>query len=288
MSIKLIKQLREKTGCPMGDCNKAIKQCDGDLEKAVDWLRKKGLASAAKKSSRATSEGVVGINVCNSKATIVEINSETDFVAKNEKFQTFAKNILEIANEPDVESLDDLNSKKYLDSSVIVSEELKNQISVIGENINLTRLTNLKIENGIISSYIHNSIGPNLGKIAVLVAIETDSKNNAVKQFGQQIAMHIAASRPDFLAIDLVDKEQLDKETEILKEQAISSGKPKIIIDKMIQGRIKKYYSEVVLLEQNFVLDDKIKVSDALEKFANTNNCKLAIKDFKILVLGEK
>ncbi|MDA9818227.1 translation elongation factor Ts [Flavobacteriaceae bacterium] len=288
MSIKLIKQLREKTGCPMGDCNKAIKECDGDLEKAVDWLRKKGLASAAKKSSRATSEGIVGIVVGSNKASIIEINSETDFVAKNDKFQTFAKNILEIANESDIESLDDLNSKKYLESPVVISEEVKNQISIIGENINLTRLTNLKIENGVIVSYVHNTIGENLGKIAVLVSIETDSKSNEVKQFGKQIAMHIAASRPESLSIDLVDKEKLDRETDILKDQARASKKPESIIDKMVQGRIKKYYSEVVLLEQNFVLDDKIKVGDAVENFAKANNCKLIIKDFKIFVLGER
>ena len=288
MSIKtqLIRELREKTGSSIGDCNKAIKECGEDIEKAINWLRKKGIASAAKKSSRETNEGVIGIVVNNNSGTIVEINSETDFVAKNDKFQDFVNNTLQVIKSNKVESIDDLFTKNYPSSNNNIEDELKNQISIIGENIKISRLENITVSEGYIASYIHNAIASNLGKIAVLVGIKTNKISEEVKILGKQIAMHIAASKPEFLSIDVVDRQKLSSETEILREQAKASGKPDSIIEKMVEGRIKKYYNEVVLFEQNFVIDDKKKISQVIEEFNRENQNSIEITDFKILSLG--
>jgi elongation factor Ts len=283
---ELIRELREKTGSSIGDCNKAIKECGENIEKAVDWLRKKGIASAAKKSSRETNEGVVGISVNNKSGSIVEINSETDFVAKNDKFQAFATNILKAIESSNASSLVGLLSEKYPDSDNSIENELKNQINIIGENIKISKLENINIDKGFIASYIHNAIGVNLGKIAVLVAIETDSSSEELKSLGKQIAMHVAATKPEFLSVDAVDQKKLSSETEILKAQAKASGKPDSIVDKMVEGRIKKYYNEVVLLEQNFVMDDKKKISEVIAEFNKKNNTLAKIVSFKIIALG--
>ena len=281
---ELIRELREKTGSSIGDCNKAIKECGENIEKAVDWLRKKGIASAAKKSSRETNEGVVGISVNDKNGAIVEINSETDFVAKNDKFQAFATNILKAIDSSNANSLSDLLSEKYPNSDNSIENELKNQINIIGENIKISKLENISVDKGFIASYIHNAIGVNLGKIAVLVAIETDSPSEELKSLGKQIAMHVAATKPEFLSIDAVDQKKLSSETEILKAQAKASGKPDSIVDKMVEGRIKKYYNEVVLLEQNFVMDDKKKISEVIAEFSK-NNIIAKIVSFKIIAL---
>lgn len=288
MSIKtqLIRELREKTGSSIGDCNKAIKECGEDIEKAINWLRKKGIASAAKKSSRETNEGVIGVVTNNNSGTIVEINSETDFVAKNDKFQDFVNNTLQVIKSNKVESIGDLFTKSYPSSNNNIEDELKNQISIIGENIKISRLENITVSEGYIASYIHNAIASNLGKIAVLVGIKTNKISEEIKILGKQIAMHIAASKPEFLSIDAIDRQKLSSETEILREQAKASGKPDSIIGKMVEGRIKKYYNEVVLLEQSFVIDDKKKISQVIEEFNRENQTSIEITDFKILSLG--
>jgi len=275
--LSRIKDLREATGCGISDCNKALTENNGDFEKAVDWLRKKGLSSASKKSNRTTSEGVVAVHVEADQAVILEVNSETDFVARNEKFQNFVAKIIKEA----------LGFGNDIDKfKTAKDEEVKNQIGVIGENIQIRRLSNVKVNHGIIVSYIHNLIAPNMGKIAVLVSLETKAEKNKVEELGKQIAMHIAAAKPDALSIDKVDPAKLNRESEILKEQARSSGKPENIIDKMIEGRIRKYYEEVVLLEQLFVMDDKIKIKDLLAKFSKENS-ETTISDFKLFILGE-
>lgn len=275
--LSRIKELREATGCGISDCNKALTENNGDFEKAVDWLRKKGLSSASKKASRATSEGVVAVLIESKKATILEVNSETDFVARNEKFQNFVSKIIK-----EIHNFDGDISK----FQTLKEEEVKNQIGVIGENIQIRRFNNINVKDGIIVSYIHNSISPNMGKIGVLLGLETKASKGKAEELGKQIAMHIAAAKPDALSIDKVDPSKLNRESEILKDQARASGKPENIIDKMIEGRIRKYYEEVVLLEQLFVMDDKIKIKDLVAKFAKENG-ETSISDFKLFILGD-
>ena len=275
--LSRIKDLREATGCGISDCNKALTENNGDFEKAVDWLRKKGLSSASKKSNRTASEGVVAVLVESNQAVILEVNSETDFVARNEKFQNFVAKIIKES----VSFGNDIDKFK-----LAKDEEVKHQIGVIGENIQIRRLSNIKVNNGVIVSYIHNLIAPNMGKIAVLVSLETKAEKTKAEELGKQISMHIAAAKPDSLSIDKVDPIKLNRESEILKDQARASGKPENIIDKMIEGRIRKYYEEVVLLEQLFVMDDKIKIKDLLAKFSKENS-ETTISDFKLFILGE-
>lgn len=283
--LALIKKLREATGCGIADCNKALAENGDDFEKSVDWLRKKGLSSAGKKSGRVTSEGVVAVAIDGNKAAVVEVNSETDFVARNQKFQDFSSTIskMAIGYGDDVEKL---KASAFVGASHSVDEEIKNQIGVIGENINLRRISNLSVQNGLIVSYVHNAIAANMGKIAVLVAFESAAAKDKIEDLGKQIAMHIAAAKPDALTIESVDASKLARETEILKDQARASGKPESIIDKMIEGRIRKYYEEVVLLEQLFVMDDKMKIKDLVAKFSKENS-ETKISGFKLFILGD-
>lgn len=275
--LALIKKLRETTGCGIADCNKALAENGDDFEKSVDWLRKKGLSSASKKAGRVASEGVVAVAISGNKASIIEVNSETDFVARNEKFQEFVSKVSK-------EALNYGNDIAKFQADK--DEEVKSQIGVIGENINIRRIASVEVNEGYIVSYIHNAISNNMGKIAVLVALESKSSQEKLQEIGKQIAMHIAAAKPEALSIELVNPEKLARETEILKEQARASGKPESIIDKMIEGRIRKYYEEVVLLEQLFVMDDKIKIKDLVSNFAKENGeTKLAA--FKLFILGD-
>ncbi len=275
--LSLIKKLREITGCGISDCNKALAENGDDFDKSVDWLRKKGLASAAKKSGRVTSEGAVAVFIAGNQAAVVEVNSETDFVARNQKFQDFVAQVAResIAYGDDIAKLQSAKD-----------EEVKTQIGVIGENINIRRLASITVANGLIVSYIHNAIAQNMGKIAVLVALESAAAKEKLEELGRQIAMHIAAAKPEALSVAAVDPTKLSRETEVLKDQARASGKPESIIDKMIEGRIRKYYEEVVLLEQLFVMDDKIKIKDLLANFSKENG-ETKISGFKLFILGE-
>jgi len=276
-NLALIKKLRDATGCGIADCNKALLENNADFEKSVDWLRKKGLSSAAKKANRVASEGVVAVAVASKKAIIIEVNSETDFVARNQKFQEFVSALSKTAlSYTDFEKL-----KTDQDSAI------KEQIGVIGENIQLRRMAGVEVQNGAVISYIHNQIAPQMGKIAVLVALESPCDVAKLQDLGKQIAMHIAATKPDALNIEHVNPAKLAREIDILKEQAKASGKPESIIEKMMEGRIRKYYEEVVLLEQNFVMDDKIKIKDLLNNFSKENNAKTTISDFKFFILGD-
>lgn len=276
-NIALIKKLREETGCPMSDCNKALKENDNDYEKSIDWLRKKGLSSAAKKTGRVTSEGVVAVYLKDSKASVVEVNSETDFVARNQKFQDFVAEIVK-----DSVEYDDVEKFK-----ADKDEAVKEQIGVIGENITIRRISSLSLANdGVIVSYIHSKIAEDLGKIAVLLALESDANKDQLEDLGKKIAMHIAASKPEALNIEDVPQEKLEREVAILKEQAKSSGKPENIVEKMVEGRIRKYYEEIVLNEQAFVMDDKLKIKDLLTNFAKENSA-VKISGYKLFILGE-
>jgi elongation factor Ts len=288
--LALIKKLRETTGCGIADCNKALAENNNDFEASIDWLRKKGLSSAAKKTGRVAAEGLVAVKNEKNKATIIELNAETDFVARNDKFQNLVNQILNrsINFEGDVSEF----KKSEFVNGVSIEDEIKNQIGVIGENISLRKIDNISVKNGVISSYIHNSVCDNMGKIAVLVALETEESSkslevSALENLGKQIAMHIAAAKPESLNIESINKEKLDRETEILREQAKTSGKPDNIIEKMMEGRIRKYYEEVVLLEQFFVMDDKIKIKDLVSKFAKDNNANVKLSNYKLYILGE-
>jgi elongation factor Ts len=275
--LALIKQLRESTGCGIADCNKALAATNDNLEEAVDWLRKKGLSSASKKSGRVTSEGAVAVHVEGKKAAVIEVNSETDFVARNQKFQEFVSKVAKEA----LSYSDDI-AKFQAEKD----EEVKQQISVIGENINIRRISSLQVSNGAVISYIHNAIAPGMGKIAVLVALESGASAEKLNEIGKQLAMHIAAAKPEALNIESVDPAKLARETEVLKEQARASGKPESIIEKMIEGRIRKYYEEVVFLEQLFVMDDKVKIKDLVANFSKENG-ETKVSGFKLFILGE-
>lgn len=283
--LNLIKKLRELSGCGIGDCSKALKENNNDIETSLDWLRKKGLSSASKKSGRVASEGLVSVRVDGNKASIIEVNSETDFVARNEKFQQLVSALtkLSIGFGNDAEKL---KSSNFNDTSHNIDEEIKNQIGVIGENINLRRIDNVNVDKGAISSYIHNAVSENMGKIAVLVALESDASLSELSDLGKKIAMHIAAAKPEFLSIQNVKPEKLERETAIFKEQARASGKPENIVEKMVEGRIRKYYEEVVLLEQNFVMDDKVKIKDLISDFSKKNS-DTKLVDYKLFILGE-
>ena len=284
--LALIKKLRETTGCGIADCNKALSENGDDFEKSVDWLRKKGLSAAVKKGGRITSEGIVAVQIQGLNAVILEVNSETDFVARNQKFQDFVKAVASVSFGVGSD-IDKLKAQKYPNSTTTVDEELKNQIGIIGENINIRRVDNVSAKNGLVISYVHNAVAPNLGKIAVLVALESTGDKAKLEEFGRQIAMHIAAAKPDALTVEAVDPSKLNREIDILKEQARASGKPDNIIEKMMEGRVRKYYEEVVLLEQNFVMDDKVKIKDLLKNFGKELGLDVSISGFKLFILGE-
>ena len=286
--LALIKKLREATGCGIADCNKALSACNDNYEEAVDWLRKKGLSSAAKKSSRNATEGLIGISIDGNKASMVEVNSETDFVARNDKFQELVLNCAKATlNIDNSDSIVD-NIKNQTVNGKKIADEFTDKIASIGENLQLRRAKIAKLNgNGAIVSYIHNQAATNLGKIGVLVVLESNADKNALQELGKQIAMHIAATKPEFLDKTQVPSERLNREKEILVEQAKTSGKPQNIIDKMIEGRIKKFYEEICLLDQNFVMDDKLKIADVLKNFEKTSGSSVKITDYVLFILGE-
>lgn len=260
ITAALVKELREKSGAGMMDCKKALGETDGDLDAAVDWLRTKGLAAAAKKAGRIAAEGLVGVAVDGSTGAVVEVNAETDFVARNDQFQNFVREVAKLALKSggDVEAL---KAMDYPGTGRNVGDELTNLISTIGENMNIRRAAVLSVDGGEVAAYVHGAIADGLGKIGVLVA----GKGGDAIGFGKQVAMHVAATSPASLSRDDLDPALLEREKQVLTEQARESGKPEEIIEKMIVGRINKYYAEVCLLEQTFVIDGETKVSKAAE-----------------------
>ena len=271
----------------MADCNKALAACNDNYDEAVDWLRKKGLSSAAKKSARITTEGLISINNDGKIATIVELNSETDFVARNDKFQELALHIAEAGLNTKTDNFVE-EVKELSINGEKIADELTNKIAVIGENLQLRRGRKITLTgDGLIVSYVHSAVAPNLGKIGVLVALNSTADKNALQELGKEIAMHIAASKPEFLNKEQVPAEKLEREKAVLIEQARSSGKPENIIEKMIDGRIKKFYEEICLLDQVFVMDNDKKVEDVLKTFEKENNTKVTIQEYCLYVLGE-
>ena len=286
ITASLVKELREKTGAGMMDCKKALNETQGDLEGAVDWLRKKGRAAAAKKWGRGAAEGLVAVATAGTKGAVVEVNAETDFVARNDKFQAFAAKAAELAltSAGDVEAL---KAATYPGTSHTAQDELTSLIATVGENMNLRRAVTLSVSAGVVVSYVHSAIAPGLGKIGVLVALESTGDTAKLADLGKQIAMHIAAARPDALDIADVDSSSLERERNVLAEQARASGKPENIIEKMVEGRVRKYYEEVCLLEQTYVIDGETKVRKVVENAAKDIGAPVKVTAFTRFALGE-
>ena len=274
ISANLIKDLREQTGAGMLDCKKALEETKGDFEAAKDWLRAKGIAKAAKKASRVASEGLIAIVNTGKKAAVIELNSETDFVAKNAEFQDLAKAIAKasVTTNGDIESV----KACKLENGKTVADAVTDAVAKIGENINLRRTKVVECPNGQVFTYIHSAISEGLGKIGVIIALEGGDE-----QLGKQICMHIAANKPESLSVDELSSELIAREKQIFIEQARSSGKPDNVIEKMIEGRMRKFYEQVVLTEQAFVMNPDQKVSDVLK----TANAKIA--SYVQFTLGE-
>ena len=287
VTASLVKELRDKTGAGMMDCKNALVETNGNIEESIDWLRKKGISGAEKKSARVAADGVIAVSINTDAAALVEINSETDFVSRNPDFQKFAKNISEIALLHG-QTIEELKKAKYLDSGKSVEEALTDLIGLIGENIVLRRSSLLKnTNNNIFSSYIHGQVNEGLGKIGVILSLETNITSDKIEDLGKQIAMHIAASKPMAISSDDVDPEVIERERSILVEQAKDSGKPDNIIEKMVDGRISKFFSEITLLDQTWVIDGESKVSKIIKDLEKDLSCNILIKDFKYFVLGE-
>lgn len=286
ITAAMVKELRETTSAGMLDCKKALTETDGDMEKAVDWLRKKGLASAAKKASRIAAEGLVAVAVEGNKGAVVEVNSETDFVAKNEIFQEYVQDAALVAL---MSSGEVCNMKTFQCPKVHKSfeERLTDMIAKIGENMNLRRAKMIEVSDGVIAAYVHNAVKPGLGKIGVLVALESKGDKEKLAELGKHIAMHIAASNPLFQDIASVDPAAVEHEKSIFAEQAKASGKPENIIEKMVEGRVRKYYEEVVLEEQAYIMDPDKKVKDVIAEAAKELGTDIKLKEFVCFRLGE-
>jgi len=285
ITAALVKELREKTGAGMMDCKRALGEMAGDLEGAVDWLRKKGLAAAAKKSGRVAAEGLVGVATKDAAGAVVEVNSETDFVARNEAFQDFVRKVAELALEHgEVEAL---KAAAFPGAGRSVADQLTHLVATIGENMNLRRVQRLTVSPGVVVSYVHNALTAGLGKIGVLVTLQSTGDAGRLAALGKQLAMHIAAANPQFLDIASVDGASLDRERSVLREQAKASGKPDNIIEKMVEGRLRKFYEEVVLLEQIFVIDGESRVGKIVEATGKDLGAPIKVTGFARFALGE-
>jgi len=285
ITAALVKELREKTGAGMMDCKKALAETKGDLESAFDWLRKKGLAAAAKKAGRVAAEGLVGLTTQGTRGALVEVNSETDFVARNRDFQNFVSQVSSLAL--DAKDVGALAATPYPGAGKTVGEMLTQLIATVGENMTLRRMASLSVERGAVVGYIHNAQTPGAGKIGVLVALESTGEPAKLAGLGKQLAMHVAAANPQALTIAQVDPAALERERAVLAEQSRASGKPEEIISKMVEGRMRKFYEEVVLLEQTYVIDGESKVRAALAAAAREIGASIEIKAFHRMALGE-
>jgi elongation factor Ts len=286
ISASMVKELRERTGAGMMDCKKALAETAGDIESAVDALRKKGLAAAAKKAGRTTADGLIGMALDGPKGALVEVNSETDFVARNEAFQTLVTQItaLSIGADGDVEAL---QRAVIPATGKSVADSITDAIGVIGENINLRRTAALSVANGVVAGYVHQQSAPGLGRMGVLAALESTGDAGALDAFGKQLAMHIAATNPQSVTVQDLDPAVVERERNIFADQARASGKPETIIEKMVEGRLRKFYEESVLLEQTWVMDTDKKVKDALADAAAAAGAPVTVKSFVRMALGE-
>ena len=285
ITAAMVKELRESTGAGMLDCKKALVEANGNMETAVDWLRKKGLASAAKKSSRIAAEGLVAVCVDGNKGAAVEVNSETDFVAKNDIFQAYVEDAAKVAltcqgTVDAMKNARDASGKTF-------GERLTDMVARIGENMNLRRAKVVSVNNGLVCSYVHNAARAGLGKIGVLVALESTADKAKLAELGKHIAMHVAAAQPIALNVANVDPSAVEHEKSIFAEQAAASGKPANIIEKMVEGRIRKFYEEVVLEEQNYIMDPDKKVKDVIAEAAKECGTDIKLTDYVFYKLGD-
>ena len=285
ITAALVKDLRTKTGAGMLDCKKALGETGGDIDAAVDWLRTKGLAAAAKKASRVAAEGLVAVAIAGTTGAVVEVNSETDFVARNEQFQGMARAIARVALKEgaDVAKI----AAAAIGTGRTVQEEITHAVATIGENMNLRRAAVLSVDAGVVVPYVHNSLGEGLGKIGVLVALKSTGDKAALEAFGKQVAMHIAAVNPQALNVAQLDPAAVERERQVLTDQAAGSGKTPEIIAKMVEGRIRKFYQEVVLLEQTFVIDGETQVGKAVANAAKAAGAPVEVTGFVRFALGE-
>ncbi|MCY1707629.1 translation elongation factor Ts [Pannonibacter sp. SL95] len=286
ISAAMVKELREKTGAGMMDCKTALNETGGDMEAAIDWLRTKGLAKAAKKAGRVAAEGLVGVASQGTKAAVIELNSETDFVARNEGFQTLVRDVVKVAvaTGSDVEAI---SAATYPGTDKTVDAAIKDAIATIGENMTLRRAAVLSVSEGIVASYVHSAVTDGLGKIGVLVALESAGDKDKLNALGRQIAMHIAATSPLSLNVDELDPAVVERERNVFIEQARESGKPDNIIEKMVEGRIRKFYEEVTLVKQAFVIDPDKTVEQAVEALAKDLGTPVKLTGFVRFALGE-
>jgi elongation factor Ts len=286
ISAALVKELRVKSGAGMMDCKRALSETAGDLEAAVDWLRKKGLAAAAKKAGRVAAEGLVGMALGEGVGAIVEVNSETDFVARNPQFQDMVRAIAKVAltRGPDVAAI---NAAPMPGGKGTVAEFITQAIATIGENMSLRRAATLKVEGGHVAGYLHNSPGEGVGKMGVLMALRSKGKRDEVAAIGKQLAMHVAAANPQSATVKDLDQALVARERSVLTEQAQGSGKPPEIIAKMVEGRLRKYYQEVVLLEQVFVIDGETPVQKAIAAAAERAGGPIEVAGFARFAVGE-
>jgi len=285
ITAAMVKDLREKSGAGMMDCKKALNETGGDMDAAMDWLRTKGLAAAQKKSSRTAAEGLVGIATSGTKGAVVEVNSETDFVAKNDQFQAFVTEVtrIELATGADVESL----KTQATAAGGTVEEALTKNIATIGENQSLRRAKRLEVSKGAVVGYIHNKQADGLGKIGVLVALESDASDDVLQKLGKDLAMHVAAAFPKALNEEDLDEAEIERERAIATEKAAESGKPADIIAKMVEGGIAKFRKEHALVSQLFVMDGKTKISDVVAKAAKDAGAEIKLVDYVRFQLGE-
>jgi len=286
ITASLVKALREASGVGMMDCKTALKETDGDMEAAIDWLRTKGLAKAAKKASRVASEGLVGIVTDGTRGAVVEVNSETDFVARNEAFQAMVKGISTVSNTVDGD-FDKLLASSFPGSDKSIKDYVVEAVATIGENMGVRRMASLSVDKGVVVSYVHNQIVPGLGRIGVLVGLESEGDEAKLIALGKQIAMHIAATSPLATRVEDLDQAVVEREKNVLAAEARESGKPENIIEKMIEGRIRKFYQEVVLLSQTFVIDGENTVEKAVQNAEGDVGAPIKVVGFVRLALGE-
>jgi elongation factor Ts len=281
-----VKELRDLTGVGMMDCKKALAETNGDMEAAVDWLRTRGLAKAAKKAGRVAAEGLVGALIEGTRGAIVEVNSETDFVGRNEQFQSIVANVSKLALDAggDVAKLSEM---PYPGTGRSVSAELTDAIAKIGENMNLRRTASIEVKDGVVASYVHNTVKPGMGKLGVIVGLESTGDKAVLAALGKQLAMHIANTSPLSVSPDDIDQTVVARERAIFAEQARESGKPAEIIDKMVEGRVRKFYEEVTLLAQIFVIDGETKVGDVVKNTEKDAGAPIRVTGFVRYALGD-
>ncbi len=286
ITAAMVKELRETTGAGMMDCKTALKETDGDMDAALDWLRAKGIAKAGKKAGRTAAEGLVGVESAGKHAAMVEVNSETDFVSRNPEFQAFVREVTKTAINTDG-SADAITAAHFPGDTQTIGDKLQALVATIGENMSVRRGVTLEVGKGVVASYVHNAVSEGLGRIGVLVALESEGDVDKLMQLGKQVAMHVAAAQPVALTIEDVDPALVERERAVFTEQARESGKPDNIIEKMVEGRIRKFYEESVLTKQTFVVDGETPVEKYIANSEGDIGAPITLKAFERFVIGE-